>query len=83
MLPMKTVVAFEDKKSLAALLDLVEKGDEVTITRAGRPVARLVASEPDFDREEAHRTAAEIKEMRKGVTLGGIALRDLIEDGRR
>ncbi len=80
---MKTVVAFEDKKSLSALLDLVEKGDEVTITRAGRPVARLVASEPDFDREGAHRTAAEIKEMRKGVTLGGIALRDLIEDGRR
>ncbi len=36
------VAAFEAKNKLSALLDLVERGEEVTITRHGRLVARLV-----------------------------------------
>ncbi|HEV2602882.1 MAG TPA: type II toxin-antitoxin system prevent-host-death family antitoxin [Microvirga sp.] len=39
---MTTVGAFEAKTHLSALLDRVERGEEVTITRHGRPVARLV-----------------------------------------
>ena len=38
----RTVGAFEAKTHLAALLDRVERGEEVVITRRGKPVARLV-----------------------------------------
>jgi prevent-host-death family protein len=38
-----TVGAFEAKTKLSELLDRVERGEEVTITRHGKPVARLVA----------------------------------------
>ncbi|TCH97019.1 type II toxin-antitoxin system Phd/YefM family antitoxin [Roseococcus sp. SYP-B2431] len=37
-----SVGAFEAKTHLSALLDRVERGEEVTITRRGQPVARLV-----------------------------------------
>lgn len=80
---MKIVGAFEAKNTLGSLLDLVEKGEEITITRHGRPVARLVSSAGAFDREKARQAVEDIKRMRKGVTLGDVTLRDLIEDGRR
>jgi len=39
---MRTVGLAEAKAQLSALLDAVEAGDEVVITRRGQPVARLV-----------------------------------------
>lgn len=39
---MRAVTASEARQQLTALLDAVEAGEEVTITRRGRPVARLV-----------------------------------------
>jgi len=45
---MKTVGLAEAKAQLSALLDAVEAGDEVLITRRGQAVARLVpARAPD------------------------------------
>lgn len=80
---MKTVGAFEAKNTLGSLLDLVEKGEEVTITRHGKAVARLVALKNADDRSDAMRAVEEIKEMSKGVTLGGIPIKELIEEGRK
>ena len=40
--PVLTVGTFEAKTRFSALLDAVERGEEVTITRHGEPVARLV-----------------------------------------
>lgn len=37
-----TVGAFEAKTHLSALLQRVEAGEQITITKHGRPVARLV-----------------------------------------
>lgn len=37
-----TVGAFEAKTHLSSLLQQVELGEEVTITKHGRPIARLV-----------------------------------------
>ena len=37
-----TVGSFEAKKHLSELLDRVEGGEHITITKHGRPVARLV-----------------------------------------
>lgn len=48
---MKTVNIHEAKTHLSRLLVDVENGQEVTIARAGRPIARLVRAEPPPKRE--------------------------------
>jgi prevent-host-death family protein len=81
---MRVVGAFEAKNTLGALLDLVENdGEEIVITRRGKPVARLVPASPGFDREKARRAVAGIIEASRGVTLGGLKIKDLIDEGRR
>jgi hypothetical protein len=39
-------------------------------------------NEPAFDKERAEAAAARIRELRKGVTLGGLTIRQLIDEGR-
>ncbi len=80
---MREIGAFEAKNRLGQLLDSVEQGEEVVITRHGKPVARLVPPKAAFNRAEAREAAQKIREMSKGVTLGGIPIRDLINEGRR
>lgn len=79
---MKEIGAFEAKNRLGTLLDWVEQGEEVVITRRGKAVARLVPEGSRFNREEAREAARRILEMSKGVTLGGLKIKDLIEEGR-
>lgn len=79
---MREVGAFEAKNRLGQLLDWVERGEEVTITRRGKAVARLVPSRPGTGRDAARAAAQNIREMSKGVTLGGLKLKDLIDEGR-
>ena len=45
-----TVGAYEAKTHFPKLLDWVERGEKLTITRHGKPVARLVPVEPDRER---------------------------------
>lgn len=80
---MHTVGVFEAKNRLTALLDEVEEGGEVLITRRGKPVARLVAAEAGFDRAKAERAAEGLRVASKGQTLGGLSLKELISEGRR
>jgi prevent-host-death family protein len=79
---MREIGAFEAKNKLAALLDAVALGEEVTITRRGKPVAKLVRHDAAFDQAKAAAAARRIREMRKGITLGGLEIRELIEEGR-
>ena len=37
---------------------------------------------PTFDKERARAAADRIRELRKGVTLGGLTIRELIDEGR-
>jgi prevent-host-death family protein len=79
----REIGALEANTQLSTLLDLVEAGEEVVITRGGKPVARLVsAAAPTVDREHARAAAARIIERSKGVTLGGLKIKDLINEGR-
>jgi len=79
-----TVGAFEAKTKLSELLDLVERGGEITITRRGEPVARLVPISRGDEKARIKALIEEIKETRKGLTLGGgITVKELIEEGRR
>ena len=70
------------KEELDTLLDRVERGEEITITRDGRPIARLVHAEPTFDREAAQAAADRILERSLHMSLGGLRIRDLIDEGR-
>jgi prevent-host-death family protein len=80
---MVEVGALEAKNTLGALLDRVEKGEEIAITRHGKRVARIVPDSREIDRENARRAADAIIEMSKGATLGGLKIKDLINEGRR
>jgi prevent-host-death family protein len=82
-----TVGSFEAKTKLAELLDKVEAGETVTITRRGKPVAKLVPAAVD-EAERARRRALidEIKRKRAGWDKGakpGATIPDLIKAGRR
>lgn len=52
---MAEIGAFEAKNTLGSLLDRVERGEEITITRHGRAVARLVPNDirPNQDQVQA------------------------------
>lgn len=79
---MRTVGSYEAKTHLPRLLDEVAKGERITITKHGHPVAMLVppgaGSRPDADA-----ALARIRELRKGIRLGGLSIRELIDEGRR
>ncbi len=55
------VGAFEAKNTLGSLLDRVEQGEEIVITRHGKPVARLVPNQGQVNREQAQAAAARIR----------------------
>lgn len=79
---MNSVGTHEAKTQLSKLLERVARGERFTITRHGRPVARLVP--PDrTSGMSAEEAVSELKSIRKGCTLGGISLREMVEDGRR
>jgi prevent-host-death family protein len=79
---MQEIGAFEAKNKLSALLDQVERGAEIVITRRGKAVAKLVPAVPGFDREKAKRAAAGLREASKGVRLRGLKIKDLVNEGR-
>jgi len=84
---MITVGSFEAKTKLAELLDKVEAGETVTITRRGKAVAKLVPAAAD-EAERARRRALieEIKRKRVGWDKGakpGATIPELIKAGRR
>jgi len=67
---MKEIGAFAAKNRLGTLLDRVEQGEEVVITRRGKPVARLVPARPGVDREKATTAARRIRERAEKLGLG-------------
>ena len=61
---MREIQASEAKTHLPQLLDEVEHGETIVITRHGRPIARLVP-EAECRQAEIDQALAEIKEIRK------------------
>jgi prevent-host-death family protein len=81
---MEVVGSFEAKTHLSRLLERVAQGEEFTITKHGKPVARLVPAVDVKPVPDVRKVIAELKEFQKGNTLGeGLTLRELIEEGRR
>lgn len=79
---MDEIGAFEAKTHLSALLDRVERGEEVTITRHGRPVARLVPAH-SMSREKAAEAVRTLLDVSEQSRLDGLSWRDLRDEGRR
>jgi prevent-host-death family protein len=79
---MLTVGAFEAKTHLSSLLERVERGEEITITRHGRAIARLVPAAA-ADRARVDEAIARLKSLRVGSSLGGLSWRELRDEGRR
>jgi prevent-host-death family protein len=75
--------AFEAKTHFSNLLDRVEQGDRIVITRHGRAIATLVPAKPKV-RKNLVEIASRAWESTKGTRLPeGTTLRDLIYNGRK
>jgi prevent-host-death family protein len=83
---MKSVGSYEAKTHLPRLLSQVEKGESITITKRGKPIARIVPAEEPPQRD----VASVIREFRaysqqQARTLGNLSIRqikEMTEEGR-
>jgi prevent-host-death family protein len=67
---MKEIGAFEAKNKLGTLLDWVAAGEEVLITRRGKPVAKLVPSTASREAHVAAEAAARIRARAAALRSG-------------
>ena len=70
------VNAKEARTRFSALLDEVEQGNEITIVRRGKKVARLVPT------EGSGKTLTELNDFRASIRLKGQTLREAVIQGR-
>jgi prevent-host-death family protein len=80
---MESVGAFEAKTHLSELLDRVERGEKITITRHGVPAAMLVPvteTKPKLTHEEI---VEGMRELRKSIKSDTMSVRDMVNEGRR
>ena len=79
---MKKVGAYEAKTHLPKLLERVTKGERITITKHGVPVAVLQPPE-SIRKAEPKQVIAELRKFRQKHSLKGLLIRDMIEEGRK
>jgi prevent-host-death family protein len=79
---MATVGAFDAKTHFSALLERAERGEQILITRRGKPVARLmpIAAVREGKVSEA---MAKLRKLREGTKLGGLSWKELRDAGRK
>jgi len=78
---METVGAYEAKTHLPKLLKRVIKGERITITKHGVPVAVLQPPE-SLRKTEPKQIIVELRKFRAKHRLNGLSLREMIEEGR-
>lgn len=67
---MQVIGAFEAKNKLSALLDQVERGEEIVITRHGKEVARLVPPKGAVNRDAARAAMERLRARTKAENHG-------------
>lgn len=80
---METVGSVEAKIQLPQLLERVANGEEFTITEDGKPVAKLVPLGVVKPKADVRAAVEAMKQLRKTQSLGGLSVREMIEEGRR
>ena len=79
---MKTVGAYEAKTHLSRLLEEVERGETIVITKHGSPVAMLTPA-PNLKQIDVAAVISDLRSLRRELSLDGASLREMIEEGRR
>lgn len=79
---MYTVGVYEAKTHLPKLLERVMRGERITITKHGVPVAVLQPPDPAMT-ADTRSVIAELREFREKQTLDGLSLKEMIQEGRR
>jgi prevent-host-death family protein len=79
---MNKIGLHEAKTHLSEIIAKVHEGNEYIITRRGIPVACLVPAEKP-SREAAKNALERARKLRETLTLGGVKMKELIEEGRR
>lgn len=79
---METVGAYEAKTHLPQLLERVARGEKITITKHGVPVAVLQPADSS-KKAPVRDIIDQLKRFRSGHRLDGLSLRSMIEEGRR
>jgi prevent-host-death family protein len=79
---MSSVGSYEAKTRLPELLKRTAKGERITITKHGVSVAVLVPAR-SLKKRNIGDLIQEIREFRRGHTLEGMSLREMIDEGRR
>jgi prevent-host-death family protein len=85
----ETVGSFDAKTHFSELLDRAEQGEEITITRRGKPVARVVpfaTAKPKHDVEAARETYRRLRELAKTTGIKRFDWKEwkkYVEEGRR
>ena len=77
---MQEVGAFEAKNTLSALLDRVEQGEEIVITRHGKPVAKLVPNVRAIDKARARAAFERMRARAKAARLGPFNWEEIKKD---
>lgn len=74
----------EAKSQFSSVIDRAAAGEEVTITRHGKPVAKVVAVRSDRDRAKARDAIEQMIKLRdeSGASLGGLNWKALRDEGR-
>ena len=78
---MRDVGIYEAKTKLPSLINAVERGETITITRHGKPVAKLVPVEGGA--MDIKQLLREMKEFREKHPFDGVTAKELIEKGRK
>ena len=79
---MKTVEVTKAKTDWNELLNRVFAGETIRITMAWVPIAKLVPL-GEVENKDLKEIVKDIREISKGASLGGLTIRQLINDGRR
>jgi len=80
---MSEIALFEAKNRLSELIDRVQQGEVVLITRRGKVVAQLGLPAGQDAGNRALEAIEQLRSARAGVDLKGLRSRDLIAAGRR
>jgi prevent-host-death family protein len=77
------VGAYEAKTHFSELLARVARGEEITITRHGAAVARLVPAKQAASVEQRRAAIEAMRKLARQNRLRGLKIKDLINEGRR
>lgn len=79
---MGKVGAYEAKTHLPQILERVSKGEHITITKHGTPVAKLIPTEPK-EKKDIQAVIAAIRAYRDRHPLKDLSIPEMIREGRR